>query len=293
MEVPDPTTRPGCRRSPGTRGGPAPSSPRAAGTSIAGARHRGGGGPGNVTIASEALAVPNLLGRAGLIRPDIVTRPRPRRDVQPAAAAVRDGDRGAVPARDLAERTGRLDPRDRAGRRRGRAAPHRALAHAARRPRRGGRRVTVDERRSTQRVVRALWARDREGPELFEGALGGVAFPNWQNLKWPGRWTSRSAARSTRATATCSCARAPRPGSGRARKPIPPEPVDVEGLWLSALGAWLDLHGEWNTDPYSQADDRGRSCSGITSRRWAATSTCASSTPATSSRSGTRRRWSR
>ena len=39
-------------------------------------------------------------------------------------------------------------------------------------------------------------------------------------------------------------------------EPIPPEPVDVEGLWLSALGAWLDLHGEWDTDPYSDTTIR-------------------------------------
>ena len=71
----------------------------------------------------------------------------------------------------------------------------------------------------------------------------------------------------------------------------PPEPVDVEGLWLSALGAWLDLHGEWDTMPYSEAGS-ARSCAGTTSRRWGGTSTSGSSTPATSSRSATRRRWS-
>ena len=38
---------------------------------------------------------------------------------------------------------------------------------------------------------------------------------------------------------------------GKKSQPISPEPVDVEGLWLSALGAWLDLHGDWVTLPYS------------------------------------------
>ena len=63
--------------------------------------------------------------------------------------------------------------------------------------------------------------------------------------------TCRSACRSTAPTGTCSCARAPRRGSGKKAQPIAPEPVDVEGLWLSALGAWLDLHGDWVTLPYS------------------------------------------
>ena len=35
-------------------------------------------------------------------------------------------------------------------------------------------------------------------------------------------------------------------------KPIRPVPVAARKLWLSALGAWLDLHGAWTTKPYSQ-----------------------------------------
>src|SRR4029450_964815 len=30
-------------------------------------------------------------------------------------------------------------------------------------------------------------------------------------------------------------------------------PVAAQSLWLSALGAWLDLHGAWTTKPYSRA----------------------------------------
>lgn len=34
-------------------------------------------------------------------------------------------------------------------------------------------------------------------------------------------------------------------------KPVAPRPVGADALWLSALGAWLDLHGEWDSLPYS------------------------------------------
>lgn len=33
---------------------------------------------------------------------------------------------------------------------------------------------------------------------------------------------------------------------------IPPHPFEADDLWLSSLGAWLDLHGTWDTRPYSE-----------------------------------------
>jgi hypothetical protein len=41
------------------------------------------------------------------------------------------------------------------------------------------------------------------------------------------------------------------PGKGSAR--LEPTPVGAERLWLTSLGAWLELHGQWNTKPYSEA----------------------------------------
>jgi hypothetical protein len=38
-------------------------------------------------------------------------------------------------------------------------------------------------------------------------------------------------------------------GAGAQR--IRPEPVEARSLYLSAIGAWLDFHGAWDTDPYS------------------------------------------
>ena len=42
------------------------------------------------------------------------------------------------------------------------------------------------------------------------------------------------------------------PGKGTAR--LEPTPVGAERLWLTSLGAWLELHGQWVTQPYSKAD---------------------------------------
>ena len=235
----------------------------------------------------------SLVGRAGLIRPDIVARPRPRatlsRPPRQFETAIEAPFRLVISPSDRAGWTHATEPVGAEG------APHRIeLWHT----RLGVRveddeRVAVDERRSTQRVVRALWARDREGPELFEGALDGSTFPDWQSLKWPR--TGGQAVPQVARPGRPAHARAPerRDLAGRTKKkPIPPEPVDVEGLWLSALGAWLDLHGDWNTEPYSREPGSARSCSGTTSRPWVGTSSSGSSTPATSTRSGTRRAWS-
>ena len=41
------------------------------------------------------------------------------------------------------------------------------------------------------------------------------------------------------------------PGKGSAR--LEPTPVGAERLWLTSLGAWLELHGQWHTERYSEA----------------------------------------
>jgi hypothetical protein len=227
-----------------------------AGTSIAGLEVEEGPGPGSVTIASEALSVPTLIGRAGLIRPDIVFRPRPRatlsRPPLQFETAIEAPYRLIISPSERGGWTHSPEPVTAEG------APHRIeLWHT----RLGVRveddaQVSVDERRSTQRVVRALWARDREGPELFENALGGVVFPGWQNLKWPRAVDKPFRSSLDPGDRHMLVRQSAETWLGLRNRPIPPEPVDVEGLWLSALGAWLDLHGEWKTDPYSFAQMR-------------------------------------
>jgi hypothetical protein len=99
----------------------------------------------------------------------------------------------------------------------------------------------VDERSREQRIVRAVWARDRE-------LLG-----EWQTVKvaphtrHPSRMSLDVADRHMlvrQSSETWSTGRITTVG---------PEPVDADALWLSALGARLDLHGRWDTEPYSQA----------------------------------------
>jgi hypothetical protein len=89
--------------------------------------------------------------------------------------------------------------------------------------------VRVDERVDRQRIVRAIWARECEfsegepdpDPEPFRTSLG----PNDRS-----RLVQQSA---------------------ETVGDVAPEPVDVKGLALSALGGWLDLHGAWDAERYS------------------------------------------
>lgn len=41
---------------------------------------------------------------------------------------------------------------------------------------------------------------------------------------------------------------------GARRTTIAPTPVGAEKLWLTALGAWMEFHGQWTTGPYSDAE---------------------------------------
>ena len=108
-------------------------------------------------------------------------------------------------------------------------------------------RVEVDERANERRIVRAVWARDRE------------RLASWETLKVaphdgqdgepfdPFRTSLDGADRHMLVRQTAESW----PGTGGA--PIAPVPVAARSLWLSALGAWLDLHGQWETLPYSKA----------------------------------------
>lgn len=100
--------------------------------------------------------------------------------------------------------------------------------------------VAVDERTSDQRIVRALWARDRE------------RYPAWQDPGFaaphdidPFRSSLDGADRHMLVRQSAET------WVGQGGTSIPPQPVDATRLWLSSLGAWLDLHGSWDTEPYS------------------------------------------
>lgn len=90
--------------------------------------------------------------------------------------------------------------------------------------------VTIDERADPQRAIRAIWARDKEGVEPTEP----------DNLPFRMSLNGLDRVMLVRQSAD----------------PLitTPLPVDVERLYLSSLGAWLDLHGGWDIEPYAKAE---------------------------------------
>lgn len=99
----------------------------------------------------------------------------------------------------------------------------------------------VNERDTQQRIVRAIWARDLDPP-----APGDPYQPtdeaSAQDLLAPFRMSldRRDRGMFVRQTADPTLAE--------------PKPVDTRRLYLSALGAWLDLHAAWTKDeirPYA------------------------------------------
>jgi len=102
----------------------------------------------------------------------------------------------------------------------------------------------VDEGAKGQRIVRAIWTRDRE------------AMADWEGLRLaphndlPFRMSLDSADRHMLVRQSSET------WLDSKNRPIAPEPVDVDALYLSSLGAWLDIHGFWDTDPYT-GHDRG------------------------------------
>lgn len=100
----------------------------------------------------------------------------------------------------------------------------------------------VDELNDQRRVIRAVWARDRE-----------LSAADWHDPKQnlghddvPFRMSLDPADRNMLVRQTSET------WLGSHAQPIAPVPVAARHLWLSGLGAWLDLHGAWNTKPYSQ-----------------------------------------
>ena len=91
--------------------------------------------------------------------------------------------------------------------------------------------VTIDERADPQRAVRAIWARDKEGAEPTTHTVA----PFRMSLDGLDRVML------VRQSADPLIA--------------PPEPVDAHRLYLSSLGAWLDLRGRWDITPYALHGD--------------------------------------
>ena len=193
------------------------------------------------------LVAPPLLGAGGLVGINVI--PRPRRPVQPRAPRA---DETAIEAPwRLILSPSALEGFTHADAPVGPADPVEALEPQTARERielwhsrigmrrettraDGSKAVEIDERADRQRIVRAIWARERE---LFEqdpnpNDLG----PFRTSLSPHDRW---ELVLQTAQTLTHPLG------------DIAPEPVDVKGLSLSALGAWLDLHGGWEAEEYA------------------------------------------
>lgn len=196
-------------------------------------------GTTSITINGRTELVPSIFGEGALITtPGRITIPRPRARLSSPPTemqtAIEAPFRLVISPSALGGWTHAVSPVGADG------AEHRVeLWHS----RLGVRNAEghVDEKAREQRIVRALWARDRE------------RFPDWETLKVmpheqrPSRMSLDQADRHMLVRQTSETWVAGRRGT------IPPAPVDADALWLSALGARLDLHGRWNTDPYSQA----------------------------------------
>jgi hypothetical protein len=91
--------------------------------------------------------------------------------------------------------------------------------------------VHIDESRHPQRAIRAIWARDKSGLDPNADAPQGET-PFRMSLN------PRDRVILVRQSSDPLLA--------------PPQPVDVDRLFLSSLGAYLDLHGRWaNIQPYA------------------------------------------
>ena len=100
----------------------------------------------------------------------------------------------------------------------------------------------VDEQNDQRRIVRAVWARDREtSAEDWHDPK-----KNLSHIDDPFRTSLDPADRNMLVRQTAET------WLGSHGTPIPPIPVAARHLWLSGLGAWLDLHGAWATKPYSR-----------------------------------------
>jgi hypothetical protein len=84
--------------------------------------------------------------------------------------------------------------------------------------------VHIEEAADPQKVVRAIWTRDFE-----QSGSTGIQLPSL---------TEMDREDLVRQSADPRVA--------------PPQPVDADRFYLTALGAWLELHGRWETKPYSQ-----------------------------------------
>ncbi len=103
----------------------------------------------------------------------------------------------------------------------------------------------TDERFTQSRIVRAIWARDRERyPDPLTPPRNDMPLQH-DDLPFPMSLDGQDRTMLVRQTAETWL--------GLRGKLLPPTPAAARSLWLSALGSWLELHGVWDTADYSAA----------------------------------------
>jgi hypothetical protein len=107
--------------------------------------------------------------------------------------------------------------------------------------------IVPDEQNKQHRIIRAIWARDRDtvGDAWKDTSRDADLNNPLSHVDLPFRGSLDRADRHMLVRQTAETW----PGK---RASIAPVPVGVDALWLSGLGAWLDLHGGWTTKPYSE-----------------------------------------
>ncbi|MEN8040931.1 MAG: hypothetical protein ABFR95_05450 [Actinomycetota bacterium] len=101
--------------------------------------------------------------------------------------------------------------------------------------------VTIDQVSSYQRAIRGIWARDREAMNWRQEFV-----PPHADLPFRSSLDGADRHMIVRQSAETWL--------GDGNEPIHPDAVEARRLYLSSVGAWLDLHGKWTTLPYSEAD---------------------------------------
>lgn len=106
------------------------------------------------------------------------------------------------------------------------------------------------------RVIRAVWARDRDDlapSDWQDGEVdvgGGLLSPD--DIKTTGATTDPFLGSLDRADRHRLVRQTTESWLGGKTTRTTPGPVGADKLWLTSLGAWLDLHGQWDTKPYSE-----------------------------------------
>jgi hypothetical protein len=115
-----------------------------------------------------------------------------------------------------------------------------------------------NEHQPERRVIRALWARDREWVgddwKTKTSASGKKETDKDHPLSHPDPADMEPFLMSLDRLDRHMLVRQTSEAWIGLNGPIAPVPVAADALWLSSLGAWVDLHGAWTTKPYSEAE---------------------------------------